>query len=155
MLRSMVPWRERFPATFSRFENEMEDLMERYLGAGEDWSVNRFTPSLNVTETDRSYEVTAELPGLAPEDVSVEMTGGTLVVSGEKKEEKEEKGKTVHRVERRHGEFRRVVQLPDAADSKGVEATFEHGVLTVKVPKSVEQRPKKIAVKSPVKSTEK
>lgn len=147
MLRSMVPWRERFPATFSRFENEVEDLMERYLGAGDDWSINRFSPSLNVTETNKAYEITAELPGLAPGEVAVEITGGVLVISGEKKEEQETKGKTIHRVERRHGEFRRVVQLPGGFDSKGGEATFEHGVLTVRVPKSAEQRPKKIAVK--------
>ena len=108
MFRSMIPWRERLPATFPRFENEMEDLMERFFGNGGEWGLTRFTPSINVSETDNSFEVSAELPGLEPEEVNVEMKEGSLWISGEKKEEHEETGKSFHRIERRHGEFRRV-----------------------------------------------
>ena len=135
MLRSMIPWRERFPATFPRFENEMEDLMERFFGdGGEKLGLTRFTPSLNVTETDSGYKVSAELPGLKPEEVNVELKEGNLWISGEKKEETEEKDKTFHRIERRHGEFRRMIQLPDAVDEEKVDAKFENGVLTIHVP---------------------
>ena len=86
MLRSMIPWRERFPATFPRWENEMEDLMERFFGNGEEWGLTRFTPSLNVSETDTGFEVSAELPGLKPDEVKVELKEGNLWISGEKKE---------------------------------------------------------------------
>ena len=148
MLRSMIPWRERFPATFPRFENEMEDLMERFFGNGEEWGLTRFTPSLNVSETDNGYEVSVELPGLKPEEVHVELKEGNLWISGEKKEESEEKGKTFHRIERRHGEFRRMIQLPGAVAEEKVEAKFENGVLKVNVPKSEKVKPKKIPVKA-------
>jgi HSP20 family protein len=143
----MIPWRERFPATFPRFENEMEDLMERFFGdGGEKLGLTRFTPSLNVTETDSGYKVSAELPGLKPEEVNVELKEGNLWISGEKKEETEEKGKTFHRIERRHGEFRRMIQLPDAVDEEKVDAKFENGVLTIHVPKSEKVKPKRIPV---------
>ena len=149
MFRSMIPWRERLPATFPRLENEMEDLMERYLGnGGEDWSLTRFTPSLNVSETENGYDVSVELPGLKPEEVNVEFKDGNLWISGEKKQETEEKGKTYHRIERRHGEFRRMIQLPGAADEEKVEAKFDNGVLAIQVPKSKESRPKRIPVKT-------
>ena len=149
MLRSMIPWRERFPATFPQFENEMEDLMERCFGnGGEKWGLTRFTPSLNVSETENEYEVSAELPGMKPEEVTVEVKEGNLWVSGKKVEEEEEKGKTFHRVERRHGEFRRMIQLPGVVEVEKVEAKFNNGVLTVKVPKSEKVKPKRIPVKA-------
>jgi HSP20 family protein len=144
----MIPWRERFPGTFSRFENEMEDVLERFFGNGEEWGLTRFTPSLNVSETANSYEVSAELPGIKPEEVTVELREGNLWISGKKEEEKEEKGKTFHRVERRHGEFRRMIQLPNAVEEEKIEAKFENGVLRVSVPKSEEVKPKRIPVKA-------
>ena len=149
MLRSMIPWRERLPLSLPRFENEMEDLMERFFGdGGEEWGLTRFTPSVNLSETEEGFEVSAELPGLKPEEVTVEWKDGNLWISGEKKEEKEEKGKTYHRIERRHGEFRRVIRLPGAVEEGKVEAKFEKGVLKIAVPKSEEVKPKKIPVKS-------
>jgi HSP20 family protein len=144
----MIPWRERLPATFPRFENEMEDLMERFFGNGGELGLTRFTPSLNVSETEAGYEVSAELPGLKPEDVKVELKEGNLWISGEKKEETEEKGKTFHRIERRHGEFRRMIQLPGAVEDDKVEAKFVNGVLNVHVPKSEKVKPKRIPVKA-------
>jgi HSP20 family protein len=145
----MIPWRERFPVTISRFENEMEDLMERFFGnGGEEWGLTRFTPSLNVAETDLGYEVSIELPGLKPEDVTVELKDGSLWISGKKTEEEEEKGRTFHRMERRHGEFRRVVQLPGTVEEEKVEAKFQDGVLMIKVPKSEEVKPKRIPVQT-------
>ncbi len=148
MFRSMIPWRERFPVTVPRLEREMEDLMERFWGNGGDWQLTRFTPSLNVSETDEVYTVSAELPGLKPEDVNVEFSAGALWISGNKQEESERKGETFHRVERRHGEFRRMVQLPTAVEENKVEAKFEHGVLTITVPKSKEAQAKRIPIKS-------
>jgi HSP20 family protein len=148
MLRSMVPWRERFPATFPRFENEMEDLVERFFGPGDDWGLTRFAPALNVSETEEAYEVSVELPGMKAEEVEVELKEGNLWISGEKKEEKEEKGKAYHRMERRHGEFRRMIRLPGTVDEGKVEAKFADGVLTIHVPKTEEVKPKRIPVQA-------
>ena len=148
MLRSMIPWRERFPATFSRFENEMGDLMERFFGDEEEWALTRFTPALNLSETENEYELTVELPGMEREQVNVEIREGDLWISGEKHEEKEEKEKTFHRIERRHGEFRRLIHLPGAVQEDKVEAKFTNGVLSITVPKSEEAKPKRIPVKA-------
>ena len=149
MMRSLVPWRERFPVTFSRFENELEQLMEHFFGnGGEEWSLTRITPALNLTETENGYEVSVELPGLKPEEVSVELKGGNLWIGGEKQEETEEEGKTYHRVERRHGKFSRMIRLPGKLDETKVEAKFEHGVLKISVPKSEEVKPKRIPVQT-------
>ena len=84
MLRSLIPWRERLPSSISTLENEMEDLMERFLGDGENWGLVRFTPALNLSETDVAYDLSVELPGIKPEDVTVEMKEGNLWISGEK-----------------------------------------------------------------------
>ncbi len=149
MLRSMIPWRERLPITFPRFENEMEDLIERFFGDGrEEWALTRFTPSVNLSETEDGYDVSAELPGLKPEEVNVEFKEGNLWITGEKKEEEEEKGKTHHRIERRHGQFQRMIRLPGTVDQEHVEAKFEDGVLKIRVPKSEEVKPKKIPIKA-------
>lgn len=146
MLRSLIPWRERLPSSFSTLENEMEDLMERFLGDGENWGLVRFTPALNLSETDAAYDLSIELPGIKPEDVTVEMKEGNLWISGEKAEETEEKGKTFHRVERRHGEFRRMVRLPGTVKEEEIVAKFENGLLKVHVPKSEAVKPKRIPV---------
>lgn len=139
----MVPSLERSPLRpLIRFEREMENLMER-LGGWEG-----FEPKVNVAETEKEFEITAELPGLKPEEVTVEIRNGDLWISGERKEEKEEKGKTWHRVERRYGEFRRTIPLPEAVAKEKVEATFSEGVLKVIVPKTEEAKPRHIEVKA-------
>jgi HSP20 family protein len=125
----------------------MGDLMERFFGNDEEWALTRFTPPLNLSETENGYEVTVELPGMEREHVSVELREGDLCISGEKHEEKEEKDKAFHRIERRHGEFRRLVHLPGAVAEEKVEAKFVNGILTVIVPKSEEAKPKRIPVK--------
>jgi HSP20 family protein len=149
MFRSMIPWRERVPATFPRLENEMEDLVERFLGhGGEEWGLTRFTPSLNLSESEDAYDVSVELPGLKPEEVKVEFKDGNLWISGKKEQETESSGKTFRRIERRHGEFRRMIQLPGAGDEEKVDAKFNNGVLTINVPKSQKSLPKRIPVKT-------
>ena len=147
MLRSMVPWRERLPSTFSRFGDEMEELMERFFEAGNGWKIAGFSPFVNLAETDEGYEVTVELPGMKPEEVNVELHEGSLWITGEKKEELEEKGKTFHTIERRSGKFRRVIPLAVPVDEGKIDALFEHGILKVQVPKREQVKPKKIKVK--------
>ena len=116
--------------------------MERFFGNEEEWALTRFTPALNLSETENDYEVTVELPGMEREQVNVEIEEGNLRISGEKHEEKEEQDKAFHRIERRHGEFRRMVHLPGMVKEDKVEAKFTDGVLTVTIPKSEEAKPK-------------
>jgi len=106
-----------------------------------------FLPEADVRETDKSIDVAIDLPGMKPEDVKVELHDRVLTISGERKEEKEEKGKTFHRVERRSGSFRRSFTLPMEVDEAKVDAKFEHGVLNITLPKTEKAAPKKIEVK--------
>ena len=147
-MRSLVPWTGTFPRTFSRLEEEMENLVSRFLGrdAITENGGPAFAPRVNVAETDEHYEVTVDLPGLKPEDVNIELREGHLWISGEKREEKEEKDKTFHRVERRYGEFRRLIPLAGGIKESDVQATYKDGVLTITLPKAEEVKPKKITI---------
>ena len=148
MLRHLIPTKGGALRPLGRFEEEMERLIERVLGRGEDgwWETGAFLPMTDVAETDTTFEVVAELPGVKPEEVRVEVKEGMLWITGEKKEEKEEKGKAFHRVERRHGAFRRVIPLPGAIDEEKIEAKFAEGVLRVVVPKGTKALPRAVKV---------
>jgi len=150
MFGTLVPRRERslLPTTMNRMEEEMESLMERFWGKDEGWvAPPTFSPTVDLVETETQFEVTVDLPGLKPEEVDVELKNGGLWISGKREEEKEENSKTYHRVERRHGEFRRILPLPSTIDEEKVEAKFEDGVLKIFVPKTEEAKPKHIEVK--------
>jgi HSP20 family protein len=128
-------------------EWEPFEVLERFFEEGDGWMFgNAFAPPVDLVEREGEFEVTVELPGMKPEDVKVEMLEGRLYISGEKKEEKEEKGKTFHRLERRHGEFRRVMPLPATVDAEKVAAKFENGVLKVTIAKTEGAKPKNIEV---------
>ena len=148
MTRTLTPWGTRLPRLFgfeSDFPKWMTDAFNTESGlAGTDF---QFMPEANVTETDKAIEVAVDLPGMKPEDVKVELHDRALFISGEKKEEKEETGKTFHRVERRSGSFRRVFNLPVEVEEAHVDARFADGVLTITLPKSEKAAPKKIEVK--------
>jgi HSP20 family protein len=159
MFRTLMPWREKpitpwtegFSRTFARMDEEFEELLERLFHPEEGRmmpSKEWFTPRMDLTETETGYEVKVDLPGLKPEEVKVELKGNELSITGERKEEKEEKGKTFHRVERRYGEFRRILPLPEKVREEAIEAKVENGVLTVIVPKVEPVTPKTIEVKA-------
>ena len=119
----------------------------RLLGDGGDTALAGWTPAIDVQETDGEYLVKADLPDLKKEDVHVQIADGMLSVSGERHQEKEEKGKRFHRVERAYGRFERQVSLPAEVDPKKVSAAFKDGVLSVHLPKSPTARPQSIEVK--------
>lgn len=106
--------------------------------------------AVDVAEKDNAYEITAELPGLDEKNIEVTIANGGLTIKGEKKEEKEEKKKDYYLKERRFGSFQRSFALPDSVDPDKIEASFNKGVLTVKLPKKPEaiNSEKKIAVKA-------
>jgi len=101
---------------------------------------------MDVTETEKEYEVTAELPGLEERDVRVTLSDGVLTIRGEKKIDHEEKGKDFRMVERSYGAFSRSLELPTGVDPNTIKATLEKGVLTVSIPKKAADV-KKIEVK--------
>lgn len=148
MLRTLIPWTPRFPRMLAEVDDDFGRMVERFFGNGGDWGeMTKFTPHVDVAETDATVEVTVELPGMKAEDFHVEMHENGLWITGEKKEEKEEKGKTFHRVERRSGEFRRLIPVPPTVDREKVDAVFKDGVLRVVIGKTVEAPRKEIPVK--------
>ncbi|MFO0903128.1 MAG: Hsp20/alpha crystallin family protein [Pirellulales bacterium] len=146
MFRSMTPWTHRLPG-LGTLEREVPSLFERMFGV-EEWPAwaGAFAPRTNVAETPEALEVTVELPGMKPEEFKVEVHHHELWVMGEKKEEKEEKGKTFHRMERRYGEFKRVIPLPENVNLEKVAAEFKEGVLRIAIPKTGETPAKQIEV---------
>ena len=105
---------------------------------------------VDVAESDKAYEITAELPGMDEKNIEVKVVNGNLSIKGEKKDEKEEKKKDYYVSERRYGSFERYFRLPDGVDTDKIEADFKKGVLTVTLPKKAEaQQPaKKIDIKT-------
>lgn len=145
--RSIGTWFRRGP--LGNLREEMEELVSRAFG--EDvalWPSERILPSLDLAETDGAVEVRIDIPGMAAKDIDIQVTGNLLTISGERKEEREEKGKTYHRVERRVGSFSRTVTLPCPVKEEAVDAQYKNGILTVKLPKTEEAKSKKITVKT-------
>ena len=114
-----------------------------FLAAPQGW-----TPAVNVAETKDEFTVTAELPGMKSENVSVDFTEGMLTIHGEKVEEKTEKedDRTVYMWERRFGTFQRTLPFPGGVDEKKIAAEFKDGVLTVHLPKTEEVKPKRQSI---------
>jgi HSP20 family protein len=106
-----------------------------------DWS-----PEVDIIEDEKEYLVKADLPEMKKEEIKVKVEEGLLSVSGERKAEKEEKGKTFHRIERSYGSFERSFTLPENADGTKVSAEFKEGVLKVHLPKSASAKPKTMEV---------
>lgn len=133
--------------------NELEDIsnsLNKFFGrqvaphgtdvgmlAQADWA-----PTVDISETDDGYLIKAEIPGVRKEDVRVTVQDGMLAIRGERKQEKEEKGKRFHRIERAYGSFR----VPDDADEGGVSAEFKDGLLNVSMKKSAKAKPKSIDI---------
>ncbi len=109
---------------------------------------NELLPSVDVTETDKQIEITAELPGLEEKDVQVNLADNVLTIRGEKKAEKEEKDKAYRLVERSYGSFVRSLELPEGVDANAIKASIDKGVLKVTVPKPAPAQVKKIDVKA-------
>ena len=106
-----------------------------------------WTPSVDISETEQEYQIKAEIPDVKKEDVKVTVEDGVLTIQGERKHEKEEKGKKYHRIERSYGSFVRTFSLPDVIEEEKVKAEFKDGVLNLHLPKSEKAKPKAIEVK--------
>jgi len=124
---------------FASFDNLFGRLpsLPRWQGFPEFGGDAKFewTPSVNISETDKEYLIRAELPAVKKEDVKVTLEGGMLTVSGERKQREEEKKEKFHRVETFHGSFSRSFALPDIADGDAIRAESKDGIVTIHVPK--------------------
>ena len=130
------------------FQTEMNSLF--------DWNDSVFpgapprdsswTPSVDIHETEESFELSVELPGVRKEDVSLEVKDSILSIRGERRSEKEVAEKSVHRIERRYGEFTRAFKVPSNVDASRVKAAYKDGVLQVTLPKAEDARPRQIEI---------
>jgi len=146
MAAALAQWQPAF-GVLEPFRKEMEEMMERFFGTENgNRTIQAWTPRVDVEETDKEILVKADLPGVDPKDVEISVENGVLTVRGEKKEQKEEKKKNYHRVERSAGAFYRAIVLPPSADAEKVNATSTNGVVTITIPKKTEAQPKKIAI---------
>ncbi len=141
------PWRS--------FRDELDRVFEQFGQTLSPWSLFRGAesiklPSVDITEDDKAFMLTAELPGLTAEDVDVSLDGRTLVIKGEKQQETKTEDKSYHLTERTYGSFERSFYLPDGVDSDAINAAVAKGVLTVTLPKvpSAADKTKKIEVKT-------
>jgi HSP20 family protein len=164
-ITDLIPWRRderRVPVrreeerSLLSFQQEMNRLFGHFLGGwgmapfrGLEESWDAFSPRVDVVEGDKAVTVSAELPGLDEKEIDVSLSHGVLTISGEKREEKEDKGKNYYRMERSYGSFQRSIPLPSEVDEDKAEATFKKGVLTITLPKTAEARDRKrISIKA-------
>lgn len=115
---------------FSRGLFDVEPFWRREFSVG--------LPAVDISEKEKSFEITAELPGMDQKDVEIRLANGNLIIRGEKKEDKEEKKKGYHVCERHYGSFERVFNLPKGIDADKIEAQFSKGVLKLTLPKAPE-----------------
>jgi HSP20 family protein len=151
--KKTVPVKREEENPFSLLRREMDSLFDNFFsGFGIEPFASRlgaFSPRVDVTENDKEIRISAELPGIDEKDIDVSLQSDTITIKGEKKEEKESKGKDFYRSERSYGSFSRTIPLPVEVDTDKVEARFKKGVLHVTLPKTaraVEEK-KKIEVK--------
>ena len=150
-LRSLVPFREAgalMRPDFGLFglHREIDRLFSEFAqGIGPNGA--NIVPNIEISETDKAIEVSAEMPGLERKDVDISIEDDTLTIRGEKKVEESQKDKNVRLSERSYGVFLRVLQLPAGIDPSSVQATMSNGVLKIVIPKPAKSEPKKIEVK--------
>jgi len=152
-MRSMIRWNPRNEVEVNDpFETleQMADEMWRvwpFSGTRRSSSEPLLRPAMDVVENDKEVILRLDLPGLKPENVNVSIDDHTLTVSGQFGDTIEREGDRYHYRERRTGSFERSVRLPNTIDTENVDATFEHGVLNITLPKLPQAQPKQISVK--------
>jgi HSP20 family protein len=140
----MTPFFRPFETLRQEFDEMFGHLMTDWDGK---WKMGDFRTAWDLSETNDAFEIRMDIPGIKPEDITVQVTGDTVRVFGERKEEKEEKGKTFHRVARHSGTFSETIVLPTAVKDENVEAAFHDGVLTVTLPKTAASKTRTVKVK--------
>jgi HSP20 family protein len=146
MVRDLMRW-DPFKE-ISSLREEIDRLFDTFFGrqtsvvSGEGFWV----PAVDVEETESEYIVKAELPGLKKEDIKISITDDTLTVSGERKMQKEEKGKTYHRIEMNYGKFERTIRFPSEVLPDKAKASYKDGILSITIPKSEKAKAKELEI---------
>ena len=135
---ALVRWE---PVTMNRLFNNLFDTP-----TGSAVASRRWIPAMDLVETPDAYVLRADLPGLAPEDVAIELENRVLTISGERKAEQRGEDAGWMRVERSFGAFRRTLTLPAGVDPEAINAAFDNGVLTVTVPKPEQAKPRRVQI---------
>jgi len=144
---SVLAIQEEIDELFDDFFNRPFGLMRRPSRGFE--TLSKFSPSVDVSETDKQINIKAELPGMEADDIDLEVRDEMVLIRGEKKSEREEKDEQFYRLERSYGSFRRSIPLPAEIDVDKAKANFKNGVLSIKLPKVKSSQPRrKIDVKS-------
>jgi len=140
--------RESGRGELARFRDEMDDLFRSFFGDWNlpSWGATRW-PAVDVAENENAFVVKAEVPGCNADDINVSVHGNILSISGEKKVEEEQKGKSYYHIERSYGSFRRDLTLGTEVDPDKIEASCKDGVLSLTLPKSEKAKAVKIKVK--------
>lgn len=134
---------------------EMEDFFDRYgralswtrRGSQETMATADWAPRVDISETDKEFNIKVEIPEVKKDDVKVTVENGVLTIRGERKQEKEEKDEKFHRIERSYGSFTRSFTLPDNVNESKIDASFKEGMLYLQIPKTEVSKPKAIEVK--------
>jgi HSP20 family protein len=136
-------------------QGDMNRLFDSFFGrrdggatVANGYGSRRWIPPMDVVETEDHLVLRADLPGLDRDDVEIEVKDGILTVSGERKAQHEEKREGFHRVERSFGRFSRSLELPKGIEAARIEASFDRGVLEVRMPKPAERKPTRIEIRS-------
>lgn len=155
-MNKTVAQRKSVPATRSAFQpfrslfsrNMFDDFFDRYMNEQSGEMSQLMNVSMDVAETDQSFEVKVDLPGINPDDVDIQIDNNTLTIRGQRNEESEEKNeeKQFHRIERYIGSFARSVVLPNSINEDETAAEFKDGVLKIVIPKTDDAKPRKISI---------
>lgn len=129
------------PEPFSR---EVDRLFDAFFGTQAE--ARRWVPPMDLVEADDHFLLKADLPGLSEEDVSIEIQDGTLTISGERSSEHEASERGWYRIERSFGSFNRSLSLPEGVNAEAVTAEFDRGVLSVRIPKPEERKPRRVVI---------
>jgi HSP20 family protein len=145
MLNNVARWN---PGVAYVNREPLARLFETFFGdqQAEDVSSRGWVPPVDIQETEDTYRLLAELPGLTKDDIQITLENNVLRLSGERKLEKDVKRESYQRIERTYGAFARSFSLPHQVNSDGVQAAFENGILTITVPKAEQSKPRKIAI---------
>jgi HSP20 family protein len=148
---NLVRWREGMADPFDAFEELQEQINRLFDGSRSPGPSGifeqSFSPALDVTESQDSYQIECDLPGMDIGDIDISIAGSVLTLKGEKKRADGREGARVYREEARGGRFQRTLQLPLAVDADKIEAVLRAGVLRVTLPKREELKPRQVAVK--------
>jgi HSP20 family protein len=128
-------------------QSEVNRLFDTFFGGRpSNGTLRRWVPAMDLVETEDHLVLKADLPGLEQDDVNIEVKDGVLTVSGERKAEHEERTDGYYRVERAFGGFSRSLSLPEHVDAESIDASFDKGVLEVRIPKPEERKPHRVEI---------